>query len=315
MAKNNINLGTLSGKLGDNVFWRTHGQQRVRTYFKRENMAVGYEAAERQSRFANLKSIYQWLPDDFKKACNLYKVGGNPYADFMRQYNEYGMGRDKDGFGVGRFLPVECSISNGTFNVQGETRFEFAEAYLASDPNPIIPAIIMPMNDGMDGTNDWAEFSVSLLKTNKNLREGDYMHILLAYVYWAVDTWGSADAVAGFPFAYSNPLHLRLRIDTQSNIDFSEQYDLGVTMCGGMFGENADRYYGGFGFHPNIIPPQEYDFLSIVGAIMFERPTNTRQQRYSPAKLRFNRSQLEILSPTMRSRWNDYAAQSYVKVL
>lgn len=315
MAKNNINLGTLSGKLGDNVFWRTHGQQRVRTYFKRENMAVGYEAAERQSRFANLKSIYQWLPADFKKACNLYKVGGNPYADFMRQYNDFGMGRDKEGFGIGRFLPVECSISNGTFNVQAPTRLAPSYAYLNREPYPVIPAIVLPMDSTPEGTMEWAYYCQALLNSYTSLREGDYMHLLLGCVEWDEDTWGGADYVAGFPFAYSRTLHYRLKIDPNSDIVFDNGGVPGIAMCGGTYGEEDDIYCCGFGYHPDILGPGNYNYCSIVGAIMFERPTNTRQQRYSPAKLKFNRSQLEILSPTMRSRWNDYAAQSFVKVL
>lgn len=315
MAKNNINLGTLSGKLGDNVFWRAKGQQRVRTYVKRDRMAVGYEAGMRQSQFANLKSIYQWLPEDFKRACSLHRVGGNPYADFMRQYTAFSMGRDKRGFGLGRFLPVECSVSNGTFNVPVRTRFDFAEAYLDRNPSPLIPAILIPMDDGMEQTNDWAEFSRSLLYMYRNLREGDYMHILLGYMYWAGDTWGEADAVTGFPFAYISPLHLRLRIDKNSGIDFSEQYNLGVTMCGGIYGEAGDRYWGGFGFHPFVIPVEDYNYCSVVGTFMFERPENTRQQRYSPSVLRYNRSQIEILNTQAQGRWNDYAARSFVKVL
>lgn len=313
MAKNNINLGTLSGKLGDNVFWRTHGQQRVRTYFKREVTQVGYEAAERQSRFANLKSIYQWLPGDFRKACNLYKVGGNPYADFMRQYNDYGMGRDKQGFGAGRFLPVECSISNGTFNVQCETRFQFAEAYIGSSPNPIIPAILIPMQNGIEGINSWGDFCDSLLSYYTNLREGDYMHILMSNVYWDEDEWGDASAVAGFPFTYGMTIHHKLRIDRHSQIVFDNSEVHGIAICGQYIGADDDIYYGGFGYHPDVIPPGQYNYYSIVGAIMFERPTNTRQQRYSQAKLKFNRSQLEILNTQMRSRWNDYAAHSYMR--
>lgn len=315
MAKNNINLGTLSGKLGDNVFWRTHGQQRVRTYFKRDNMAVGYEAAERQSRFANLKSIYQWLPEDFKKACNLYKVGGNPYADFMRQYNEYGMGRDKQGFGAGRFLPVECSISNGTFNIFTPIDFKMVEQYGHTGVSPIVPGIVFPMQNGMEGVSGFGDFCDTLLQVYPQLREGDYLHILLAAVNYEATEWGEADYVAGFPFAYGNTRHYRFKIDRLSTINFVNNPEYGLKLCGGYFGDNEEKYYGGFCFDWEQIPVGDYNYYALIGAIMFERPTNTRQQRYSPAKLRFNRSQLEILSPTMRSRWNDYAAQSYVRVL
>lgn len=315
MAKNNINLGTLSGKLGDNVFWRTHGQQRVRTYFKRANMAVGYEAAERQSRFANLKSIYQWLPDDFKKACNLYKVGGNPYADFMRQYTAFNMGRDKQGFGLGRFLPVECSVSNGTFNIPVASKFMNCNAFIDSPPKPIIPALVIPVEEGIDGQSLWAEMSNSLLLTYKTLRPGDYLHILLSYVYFDGTGWGEADFVAGFPFAYSGTIHMKLKIDLDSEINFAEGNEYHIWQCGGYGEGEYGRFYAGFGIAADILPVAGYQYASVCGALMFERPTNTRQQRYSPAKLRYNRSQLEILSPTMRSRWNDYAAQSYVRVL
>lgn len=313
MAKNNINLGTLSGKLGDNVFWRTHGQQRVRTYFKREVTQVGYEAAERQSRFANLKSIYQWLPDDFKKACNLYKVGGNSYADFMRQYNDYGMGRDKQGFGVGRFLPVECSVSNGTLNVPVQSRFAMCDAFIETSVTPVIPALVIPVEDSVGGLSEWGEMSYALLRTYKTLRPGDYLHILLAYVYYDTTHWGDADAVAGFPFPYSGTLHWRLKIDEDSDINFTQGNQYHIWQCGGNVDESDDKFYGGYGFAADILPVAAYLNVSVCGALMFERPTNTRQQRYSPSKLRFNRSQLEILSSRSQGSWNDYCSSSFMR--
>lgn len=313
MAKNNINLGTLSGKLGDNVFWRTHGQQRVRTYFKKEDVAVGYEAAERQSRFANLKSIYQWLPANFKQACNLYKVGGNPYADFMRQYNQFGMGRDKQGFGAGRFLPVECAVSNGTFNMTANTMFRQCTAFISGSPKPIVPALVLPCVDDNFDSNSWADFSTSLLETYKTLREGDYMHILLAYVFFDGDTWGNADYVAGFPFPYTGTKYFRLKIDVNSNITFNNTNSYQIWLCGGYMDDGNEKPCMGFSLANSVIPVGAYNYASVCGALMFERPTNTRQQRYSPAKLSFDRSQIKILSPQMQGHWNDYAASSYVR--
>lgn len=315
MAKNNINLGTLSGKLGDNVFWRAKGQQRVRTYVKRDRMAVGYEAGMRQSQFANLKGIYQWLPEDFKRACSLHRVGGNPYADFMRQYTQFGMGRDKQGFGVGRFLPVECAVSNGTFNVPVQTRLASSYAYMDREPFPVIPAVVLPMYGDAENIMSWAYYCQALLRSFPNLREGDYMHILLGCVYYDKATWGQAVDVTGFPFAYNQTIHHRLKIDTRSDIIFDNGNVPGIALCGGTYGEDDDIYCSGFGYHPDVINPGSYNYYSIVGAIMFERPENVRQQRYSPSVLRFNRSQIEILPPNARGSWNDYAARSFMKVL
>lgn len=309
MAKNNINLGTLSGKLGDNVFWRTHGQQRVRTYFKREETHVGYEAANRRAQFANLKSIYQFLPDIFRQACNLYRVGGNPYADFMRQYTRFSQCRDKEGFGAGRFLPVNCSVSNGTFGCLVPVRCN--NVFSLQQPESVETlGLIIPLGGAAISSNEWGDWSSQLLSQYPWLRTGDKMHVMMAHVTFDIEPWGQADAVAGFPFAYSSMVYASLTIDPTSNKTIYGESN------GVISGADADDdMLDVMGLCPSLLnmPPDIWQDSSLVGAIMFERPTNTRQMRFSPSQLVYNRSQLEILSPTSRGRWNEYCTQSYMK--
>lgn len=310
MAKNNINLGTLSGKLGDNVFWRTHGQQRVRTYFKRTETNVGYEAALRRAQFANMKSIYQWLPDTFKRACNMYKVGGNSYADFMQQYRGYSMTRDKYNFGAGHFMPVNCPVSLGTWNVNFKTKLEQAVGYNEDDDEVNTKGIGFADMDIDDGLHQVNMFSDYLLQYHPELREGDIVHFMLGYVYFDTIAWGQADAVQGLPFAYIGPYYASFRIDTNDDRTI-------VVATNGMFmpcrmpGVNFENW--GFALGENILPSDMQQFTSMVGAIMFERPQNTRRQRFSPAQLVFDRSQLEILNTNARAGWRSYCARTFTK--
>lgn len=310
MAKNNIYLGTLSGKLGDNVFWRTHGQQRVRTYFKKEDVAVGYEAAERQSRFANLKSIYQWLPEPFRKACNLYRVGGNPYADFMRQYPDFSMGRDKAGFGQGRFLPVNCSLSNGTLAPAFDAMLGEVRGLVGTQVAPVIHGITLPSASYEDQETNWSSIQDYIMRASPWIKNGDYLHIVMAWVFYNGTTWGEAYAVDGFPFAYNNIITARLKFDPSIFETIPELTN--GTMCA-AFNEETSNPQFAIGIHPNVLNVENYGFVSVVGAVMVERPTNSRQRRYSGARLLFDRSQLKILNPNMQARWNEYAAQSFMR--
>lgn len=310
MAKNNINLGTLSGKLGDNVFWRTHGQQRVRTYFKREETYVGYEAALRRAQFANMKSIYQWLPEAFKQACNMYKVGGNSYADFMQQYLGYTQTRDKFNFGVGHFMPVNCPVSFGTWNINFKTKLEIGVAVLGSGEYGDTKGIVFSDLEIDDNLLDVGNFSTYLLNNHPELREGDYMHIVLGYVFFDTDSWGSPDAVQGLPFAYTGPYSVRLKLDKNDDRTI-ENATNGVLMPFSIGGLQYDNW--GFCLHSRILPFDSNDFTSVVGAIMFERPQNTRRQKYSPAQLVFDRSQLMILNTNARGRWREWCARSFTK--
>lgn len=310
MAKNNINLGTLSGKLGDNVWWRTHGQQRVRTYFKRTETNVGYEAALRRAQFANMKSIYQWLPDTFKQACNMYKVGGNSYADFMQQYLGYSMTRDKYNFGAGHFMPVNCPVSFGTWNINFKTKLDYAVGYNEESDEINTKGIAFSDMDIDDGLHQINIFSDYLLQYHPELREGDIVHFMLGYVYFDTIAWGQADAVQGLPFAYTGPYYASFRLDTKDD-RYIVNATNGMFMPCRMAGVNFE--YWGFALGENILPSDMQQFTSMVGAIMFERPQNTRRQRFSPAQLVFDRSQLMILSSNGRARWRDYCARTFTK--
>lgn len=310
MAKNNINLGTLSGKLGDNVFWRTHGQQRVRTYFKRTETKVGYEAALRRAQFANMKSIYQWLPDIFKTACNMYKVGGNSYADFMQQYLGYTMTRDKYNFGAGHFMPVNCPVSLGTWNVNFTTKLTQAVGYNEGGDEVNTKGIAFSDMDIDDGVTDIYMFTDYLLQYHPELREGDIVHIMLGYVYFDTIAWGQAIAVQGLPFAYTGPYYTSFKLDLNDSRTIVEATH-GMIMPCRMPGVTYE--YWGFALGENILPSDMQQFTSMVGAIMFERPQNTRRQRFSPAQLVFDRSQLEILNTNARAGWRSYCARTFTK--
>lgn len=310
MAKNNIYLGTLSGKLGDNVFWRTHGQQRVRAYCKRADYAVNYEAGERQSNFANIKTIYQWLPGTWRKACNLYRVGGNPYADFMRQFMNYNQGRDKKGFGNGRFLPVNCILSNGTFGSAPNIKVVQVDTNEYDYPNNQTLGVVFADIEMEEECKTIGDFTSALLGQYSMLREGDKVHILMGYTRFLTLPWGEADVVAGFPFPYTQPIDISFTLQKGSTREFNGTlpYKVYAAKSPGEI-----YHHPGFAMPEMNLPMDCMENTSMVASVMFERPGNTRQQRFSPATLVFNRSQMYILSANSRGTWNDYCAKSYMK--
>lgn len=310
MAKNNIYLGTLSGKLGDNVWWRTHGQQRVRTYFKKSEYAVSYEAGERQSNFANIKAIYQWLPETWRKASNLYRVGGNPYADFMRQYMMYNQGRDKQGYGIGRFLPVNCILSNGTFGPAPNIKVVQVDSFERDYPNNQTLGVIFTDLEYEEEIRNIGDYTYALMAQYAYLREGDKVHVLIGFTRFLTQPWGQADVVAGFPFPYTQAIDITFTLDKNSTREFdgTTPYWLYAAKA------PADEYYHpGFAIASQNLPMDCMENTSMVASVMFERPGNTRQQRFTPANLVFNRSQMYILSANSRATWNDYCAKSFMK--
>lgn len=310
MARNNIYLGTLAGKLGDNVFWRAKGQQRVRTYVPRTEAMVGYEAAERRARFANLKGIYQWLPEPFKQACSLHRIGGNSYADFMMQYNSFNEERMRSTFGAGRFLPVNCKISNGTLGYQADTVCEVTQMNVGGGAYEYTKGIIFRTirNDVIDEDNV-GTITCGLIRKHPFLRTGDIMHIFLSFLIYD-DVWGGADIVEGFPFTYDNMIYARVRLD-ENNSESLEEASGGMVEYG-----SGDWGYGDcFAINPqrDLFPYENKDLTSMCAGLMFERPSAPRQQRFSPAKLMFDRSQKMILNADARGRWNDYCTRSFMK--
>lgn len=304
-------MGTLAGKLGDSVFWRSRGQQRVRAYVPRSVSDVNYQAAKRQALFANMKSIYQWLPEPFKEASNLFRVGGNRYADFMRQYNMFDAPRDKAGFGSGRFLPVEAKLSNGTWGTRIYDYMTQVRALGVGDPQPVVQGIPLRLTGDAAGSDAWGDWSLQLIRQYSWLRNGDKMHVLLAWLRFDEDDWGMQDSALGFPFEYKYQIFKTLVIDEFTVAPISQMTD-GMLTAG--YVEEDDENIQALCIHPWVLRPQDYIWVSVVGAIMFERPGATRQQRFSPSTLVFDRSQLMILSPAGRSRWNEFAIRSFMTI-
>lgn len=310
MAKNNINLGTLSGKLGDNVFWRARGQQRVRLYFKKSDYAVNEEQSKVKAKFANLKSMYQWLPEPFKKACSLHKPGGNTYADFMRQYSQFDEYRDKEAWGPGRFIPVEAKISNGTLGTEIKTE---VSTMVSWDPDHAEEYTTGIMFDDMKidivEEDYWATISKGFIKVYPFLREGDILHILFSWFFYDYD-WGTSIFVDGFPFGYNNSLYATLTLNTRSSDTITDLTDGKF-----HFAQCSTEYTEVMGIHPmyRYFNSELYNKAAVVAGVMFERPGNTRQLRYTPAQLRSGRNPMNILSPAGQLAYRDLASHSYIK--
>lgn len=300
----------MAGKLGDNVFWRAKGQQRVRTYVPRTETMVGYEAAERRARFANLKGIYQWLPEPFKQACSLHRIGGNSYADFMMQYNSFNEERMRSTFGAGRFLPVNCKISNGTLNVNTTYYVTAGRAYNEVYGEYNSRGVVIDNVETADFIDSVDLLTKYLIESNPTLREGDILHVTFGYVKYTTTPWGQPDLVEGFPFQYNGPFYAAIRLSLTDDRTIEQASgNILVPFC--IDSDNDQKW--GFAMAFNTYSPVIINSTSIVAALMFERPSAPRQQRFSPAQLMFDRSQKMILNADARGRWNDYCTRSFMK--
>ncbi len=306
MAKNNINLGTLQGKLGDNVFYRALGQQRVRAYFKREQYAVNQQQADYRARYSNLKAIWKWLPDPWKRACRTYRAGQTAFSSFMGQYINFTQPKDKFSTDTGRFLPVSAQLSKGTLGVTLNTHINELERGDSYDPGK---GIGLRFSDAIDGIAAVKDYSSVFLQEYQGAKEGDILHFFLAWMQWDEGTWGDVYAAEGFPFPYNNSIYAKMVIDTE---DTTLLDNVSPTA---LYGTNwiTDSILDA-GFYPKTFGNGNYyaSTMAFVGAILLERTSANRQQRFSSSVLQFDRSQMAILNATGKNVYNTFSVNSYM---
>lgn len=79
MAKGNALMGTLSGKLGDLVFFRRKGEQVSRAYIKKVPNPNTRAQVRQRSSLTNIIRLYQSSPSFFERAFQNKKVGQSDY--------------------------------------------------------------------------------------------------------------------------------------------------------------------------------------------------------------------------------------------
>lgn len=311
MGKNNISLGTLVGKIGDFVYWRTLGQQRVRAYWRRDTYRVSYELAIYQSKFANLRAIYSILPPPWREAVKSYKKGRTSYVDFMAQYKNFSQPKDRNSVGIGRLLAVPCAVSRGTLNVIMNVAMEQRRVLKPStSARPTLSCLTFLTSYPNMQPRTWGAFSRALLAAYPLLREGDIIYFFYSWMTFFDLTWGEADAITGFPFPYNNSVYWARKINS------SDTYNLQTATDSPWY--VTDETYNGE-YRCGLCPRDLYNTPNIaghyaaVGSILVRRKGNTRTQQWSPATLVYDRSQLMVLSPTGRSTYDAFAVNSFVK--
>lgn len=311
MGKNNISLGTLVGKVGDFVYWRTLGQQRVRAYWKRDTYRVSYDLAQYQAFFANLRAIYSILPPPWREAVKSYKVGRTGYVDFMEQYKNFRIAKDRDSIGIGRLLAVPCEVSRGTLNVIMDVAMEPRRVIKPStSARPTLSCLTFLTNYPNMQPRSWGAFSRALLAAYPLLREGDIIYFFYSWLTLFDIEWGTVQTVNGFPFPYDNMVYWARAIDS------SDTYNLQTATDSPWY--VTDETYDGV-YRCGLCPRALYntsniaDHYAAIGSILVRRKGNTRTQQWSPASLVYDRSQLMILNQYGRALYEENAIQSFVK--
>lgn len=310
MAKNNINLGTLVGKLGDNIFWRTKGQQRIRAYYKRTLTQIGERQANAQSKYANALAVYQYLPDAFRRACDSFRTGETSFSNFMKQTKSVSLFMHKGRSGFGRF-DVMChgeyyNVSMGTLAIDTDIK-EIVHVNIDSNQRTLIA--VTALFYAVSGLTTIAEISNELLSKNNYLREGDILHFLTGYATYESQGWHG-------PFSPSlapSPWLIR----TYGYIQLSKTNTASATTTLGEVLLHPHRYGGvdmlAFGSYNNLreqaVTAETDD--NMVAAFMIERPSNFRS-------MRFTRSRLDVYVQCVEgdndyARYADECVDSYVK--
>ena len=310
MAKNNINLGTLVGKLGDNIFWRTKGQQRIRAYYKRTLTRVGERQADAQSRYANALAVYQYLPEAFRRACDSFRTGETSFSNFMKQTKSVYCHMHKGRSGFGRF-DVMCygeyyNVSMGTLPIDTEVK-TIQHTQIGSNQTTLVAVTALAFHS--TGLTTIAEISNQLLTLNNYLREGDILHFLTGYATLSSQGWSGPFNPARAP----SPWLIR----TYGYIQLSKTNTAQATSTLGELLLYPVRYGGAdmlsFGSYNNIreqaVTAESDD--NMVAAFMLERPNNFRSMKYT-------RSRLDVFyqcaeGDSAYARYADECVDSYVK--
>lgn len=311
MGKNNISLGTLVGKIGDFVYWRTLGQQRIRAYWKRDTYHVSYELAIYQSQFANLRAIYSILPPPWREAVKSYKKGRTAYVDFMAQYKNFSQPKDRNSVGIGRLLAVPCAVSRGTLNVILNVAMESRQPRInnvgVGNAQSCLTFITKSSGSNL---RTWNKISQALISEYPFLRNGDIIYFFVSWMTFFDLPWGQADAVTGFPFPYENMAYWARKIDTSDTYNVFTSNDIPFYLTD----DTVNGKYR-FGWCPKALynTSNISNHYAAVGSVLVRRPGNTRTQQWSPASLVYDRSQLMLLSQAGRSTYDAFAVNSFVK--
>lgn len=283
MAKNNINLGTLVGKLGDNVFWRTLGQQRVRTYFKKDSYPVNLAQAAAQSHYANCKAVYQWLPEIWRKACRDYRTGRTSFTCFMSQ-NEYVGGcmhKGRNGFGRFDFnqYGVNYRVSFGTLQVPTVVLDYFGNT--AADANRrLVARTSLKFANAV--TNTVAAFTSVILQNNNALREGDIIHFLYAFATQTMPGWDGELSQGTFPSPWTYRWQGYVKLDKSNNAQLSATMGA-IKVMGKLYANDYSLAF--YSNEVNSVYTAYPSSSNALAAIMVERPSYPRAQRFSSAFL------------------------------
>ena len=309
MAKNNINLGTLVGKLGDNVFWRTLGQQRVRAYFKKDSYPVNLAQAVAQSHYANCKAVYQWLPEIWRKACRDWRQGRTSFTCFMSQ-NEYvagSMHKGRNGFGRFDFnqYGVNYRVSFGTLQVPTVVLDYFNNTTADANRRHVARTSLKFANATVTTV---AAFTNVLLQNNNALREGDIVHFLYAFSTQAMPGWNGALSLGTFPSPWTYRWQGYVKLDKSNNAQLSATMGA-IKVMGKLYASDYSLAF--YSNEVNSVYTAYPATSNALAAIMVERPSYPRSQRFSSAFL--VPAVKETEGSNLYAACVDAAVESYVK--
>lgn len=307
MSKHNLTLGTALGKLGDIIYYRIHGQQRQRAYFKKNFYPVNYEQARRQAFFANAKAVYKWLPDIWRKANSSFKVGFNYFGDYMAQYNRFAEPSARWAEGMGRFQPAAYAITRGTLDIPLTQAMKTTTASTSTTFQTFLQTNIDMGGQWPSTFGAWWRYVVG---RNPWLREGDIMHIIMGVAEKGDGLPAERSYIeeATLPPSFAHRLTLDLKIDFNDNTSTSA-YDNYIYFDLAHVGQKYFLTFKPTGYMPASYSDQ-YRFM-VVGAVMIERPSELRTRRYSFARLQYN----FLLSnwSTVYATFAESAIRSYIK--
>lgn len=265
MAKHNIVFGTLSGKIGNIVFFRRKGRQVERALVPSPSDPKTIAQGVVRARFANNKNLWKLLlpyVGNAWKGVSRYGYGGNAFYKFnISNMPTCSLAMSRDGNALPNLGPVTYGGLElpYTLKLQSISTFTYAT-------NIMVPRV---------SANTVGRLASFIKDNNEYIQEGDIIHLL--------GITANADDIQLSPATTNNfatsVIHAALPIETQDSTSLSQLMpNFGITYAS-VSGELSPLAF-------NFIlpsPAADYDSDRVIAAMaMFiERPSRPQRSRYT----------------------------------
>lgn len=227
MAKGNALMGTLSGKLGDLVFFRRKGEQVSRAYIKKVPNPNTRAQVRQRSSLTNIIRLYQSSPSFFASAFQNKKVGQSDYNALVS------LNLRSD---VQIFLPKEMADNGGGVVAPYIiTSGSLQPIIVTGQGVNAVTNIAVGADFEITEDTTVAQLSAAILNNNTFILEGDQLSYLSIEQYTYMD----------YPRLRARKYELVISLSDNTTV-FSVMPEQAMAVSGGFIAHGALVYSGAF---------------------------------------------------------------------